>query len=260
ESVRVGTGTPMTLSNGTRLGPYEILAPLGAGGMGEVYVAEDNRLDRKVALKLLPTQFSADADRVRPFVQEAKPASAMNHPKILTINDIGTHEGAPYIVSELLEGETLQQRGEQEPIPVRKATDYALQIARGLAAAHGKGIIHRDLKPENLFICQDGRVKILDFGLAKLKASSPARGIGPETPTLAQTQPGVVMGTVAYMSPEQVRGQDADHRADIFSFGAILYEMVTGKRAFLGETAAETMTAILKQDPPGIGETNRQVS
>jgi eukaryotic-like serine/threonine-protein kinase len=251
---------PMALFNGTRLGPYEIVAPLGAGGMGEVYLAEDTRLDRKVALKLLPTQFTADADRVRRFVQEAKAASALNHPNILTIYDIGTHEGAPYIVSELLEGETLRQRGEQEPIPVRKAMDYAVQIVRGLTAAHGKGIVHRDLKPENLFICQDGRVKILDFGLAKLKASSSARGIGPETPTLAQTQPGVVMGTVAYMSPEQVRGQDADHRADIFAFGVILYEMVAGKRAFVGETAAETMTAILKQDPPAMAETNRQVS
>src|SRR5262249_43966078 len=157
-----------------------------------------------------------------------------------------THEGAPYLVSELLEGETLRQRVESGVLPVRKVIDYALQIVRGLAAAHGKGIVHRDLKPENLFICQDGRVKILDFGLAKLKAPDGIGGTGPEIPTLAQTEPGVVMGTVAYMSPEQVRGQGADHRADIFAFGAVLYEMTTGKRTFQGETAAETMTAILK--------------
>ncbi len=241
----------MALSAGTRLGPYEILVPLGAGGMGEVYRARDTRLGREVAVKVLPAAFSADPDRLRRFEQEAQAASALNHPNILTIYDVGTHDAAPYVVSEFLDGETLRERLAGAMLPVRKAIDYGIQIAEGLAAAHEKGIVHRDLKPENLFVTKGGRVKILDFGLAKL--TRPETGSGPltEVPTLtAGTEPGVVMGTVGYMSPEQVRGQRADPRSDIFAFGAILYEMLSGKRAFRGDSAVETMNAILKEDVP----------
>ena len=251
----------MTLSSGSHLGPYEILSPLGAGGMGVVYRAKDSRLDREVAIKVLPTDFAKDADRLRRFEQEARAVARLNHPNILIVHDIGTHEGSPYIVSELLEGETLRERIEQGAQPARKAIDVALQMARGLAAAHEKGILHRDLKPENLFITQDGRIKILDFGLAKLKPPKLGGMVDTEAPTnVPQTDPGVIMGTVGYMSPEQVRGQEADHRSDIFAFGAILYEMLTGKRAFWGETAAETMTAILKAEPPELAETNSNLA
>jgi Tol biopolymer transport system component len=239
---------------GTRFGHYEILAPIGAGGMGEVYRARDSRLGRDVAIKVLPADFAQDADRLRRFEQEARAAGRLNHPNILIVHDIGTHDGAPYIVAELLEGETLRERIEQGALPLRKVTDFALQMARGLAAAHDKQIIHRDLKPENVFVTRDGRVKILDFGLAKSQPMN-IEAVG-DAPTAA-TQPGVVMGTVGYMSPEQVRGQDADPRSDIFSFGTILYEMLSGRRAFRRETAAETMTAILKEDPPPLAETNR---
>jgi TolB-like protein/Tfp pilus assembly protein PilF len=241
----------VSLLPGVRLGPYEVLAPLGAGGMGEVYRARDTRLNRDVAIKVLPASFSADPDRLRRFEQEARAASALNHPNILTIHDFGSEGAAPYVVSELLEGETLREKLAGGRLPVRKALDYAAQITRGLAAAHEKGIVHRDLKPENLLVTKDGRVKILDFGLAKL--THPERGAGPltEVPTQTRgTEPGVVMGTVGYMSPEQVRGQLADSRSDIFSFGAVLYEMLTGGRAFRGDTAVETMNAILKEDPP----------
>jgi serine/threonine-protein kinase len=250
--------TSMSLSPGSRLGPYEIVSPLGAGGMGEVYRARDTRLHREVAIKVLPASFSQDADRLRRFEQEARAASALNHPNILTIHDFGSEGAAPYVVSELLEGETLREKLGGGRIPVRKALDYASQIARGLAAAHEKGIVHRDLKPENLFVTKDGRVKILDFGLAKL--THPERGAGSLSEVLTAalgTEPGVVMGTAGYMSPEQVRGQPADHRSDIFSFGAVLYEMLTGKRAFGGDTAVETMSAILRDDPP---EPSRAVS
>ena len=252
----------MALSAGTQLGPYEVLSPLGAGGMGEVYRARDTRLGREVAIKVLPAAFSADADRLRRFEQEARAAGMLNHPNILTIYDIGTHEGSPYMVSELLEGEELRQPLNEGALSVRQAIDYAQQIARGLAAAHEKGITHRDLKPENLFITRDGRLKILDFGLAKLRPPMLIGGVDTNLPTVSapQTEPGVVMGTVGYMSPEQVRGQDVDHRSDIFAFGAILYEMLAGERAFWGETAAETMTAILKQEPSELTATNRQVS
>jgi eukaryotic-like serine/threonine-protein kinase len=243
----------MALAAGTRLGPYEILAPLGAGGMGEVYRARDPRLGREVALKVLPATFSADADWLRRFEQEARAASALNHPNILTIHDIGTHGGSPYVVSELLEGETLRERLSGGALPARKAVDYAIQVAEGLAAAHEKGIVHRDLKPENLFVTRDGRVKILDFGLAKLTRSETPSGPQTEAPTAAPaTEPGVVMGTVGYMSPEQVRGQATDHRSDLFAFGASLYEMLTGRRAFRGNSAVETMNAILKDEPPVI--------
>jgi Tol biopolymer transport system component/tRNA A-37 threonylcarbamoyl transferase component Bud32 len=249
----------MNLAPGTKLGPYEIVSLLGAGGMGEVYRARDSRLKREVAIKVLPQALSLDADRLRRFEQEALATAALNHPNILAVFDIGTYEGAPYVVSELLEGETLRERLRGGSIAMRKTLDYALQIAHGLAAAHEKGIIHRDLKPENLFITKDGRLKILDFGLAKLTQPEPAGRTALATATQA-TEAGVVMGTAGYMSPEQVRGVTVDPRSDIFSFGAILYEMLSGKRAFHGETAADTMSAILKEDPPDFNETNRNVS
>ncbi len=250
----------MTLAAGSRLGPYEILGQIGAGGMGEVYRAKDPRLSREVAIKVLPASFSADADRLRRFEQEAKAAGVLNHPNITAVYDIGEVDGAPYVVQELLEGETLRSVLAGGRIAQRKAIDYATQIAHGLAAAHEKGIVHRDLKPENLFVTKDGRVKILDFGLAKL--TQVGEGSGPQTnlPTAAGTEPGVVMGTLGYMSPEQVKGKPADARSDIFSFGAILYEMLSGKRAFHADSAGETMAAILKEDPPDLSVTNQNIS
>jgi serine/threonine protein kinase len=249
----------MNLAPGTKLGPYEIVSLLGAGGMGEVYRARDSRLKREVAIKVLPQALSLDADRLRRFEQEALATAALNHPNILAVFDIGTHQGAPYVVSELLEGETLRDRLRSGPLATRKALDHATQMALGLAAAHEKGIIHRDLKPENLFITKDGRVKILDFGLAKLTQPDPT--VHSSLPTMTHaTEAGVVMGTAGYMSPEQVRGVAVDARSDIFSFGAILYEMLSGKRAFHGETSADTMSAILKEDPPDLTATGRNVS
>ncbi|HUO17327.1 MAG TPA: protein kinase [Verrucomicrobiae bacterium] len=243
----------VTLTSGTKLGDYEVKSLLGSGGMGEVYRARDSRLGRDVAIKVLPPLLSADSERLRRFEQEARAAAALNHPNILAVFQMGTYEGAPYLVSELLEGETLREPIRRGRLAVRKAIDYGVQIARGLAAAHEKGIVHRDLKPENLFVTKDGRVKILDFGLAKL--TQPQSGSEHDAPTLTEgTEAGVVMGTVGYMSPEQVRGQTADHRADIFAFGAILYEMLAGKRAFQKPTSPETMTAILNEDPPGISQ------
>ncbi|MGB6251454.1 MAG: serine/threonine-protein kinase, partial [Terriglobales bacterium] len=234
----------MALTPGTKLGPYEIQSLIGSGGMGEVYRAHDSRLNRTVAIKVLPTSYSADAERLQRFVQEARAAAALNHPNILSIFDIGEASGAPYIVSELLEGQTLRERIRSGPLSSRKAIDYALQVARGLAAAHEKGIVHRDLKPENLFLTHDDRVKILDFGLAKL--TRPENEAGADAATVqVNTEPGQIMGTAGYMSPEQVRGKPADHRSDIFSFGSILYEMLSGQRAFRGESPAETMSAIL---------------
>jgi serine/threonine protein kinase len=251
----------MGLAAGTRLGPYEIQSALGAGGMGEVYRARDPRLGRDVAIKVLPVAFSADPDRLRRFEQEARATGALNHPNILAIYDIGaTAEQAPYIVSELLEGDTLRDRLSAGALPVRKALDYARQTAQGLAVAHAKGIVHRDLKPENLFVTKDGRIKILDFGLAKL---TEADAVGAQQTSLqttpAGTEPGLIMGTMGYMSPEQVRAQATDHRSDLFSFGAILYEMLSGKRAFKGETPADTMSAILNAEPPDLTETNRTI-
>ncbi|HEY3155683.1 MAG TPA: protein kinase [Candidatus Eisenbacteria bacterium] len=247
----------MTIANGTLLGPYEILSLLGAGGMGEVYRARDTRLGREVAVKVLPQGFASDPDRLRRFEQEARAAGHLDHPNILVIHDVGTHAGSPYLVTELLEGETLRARMGGNALPPRKAIDYALQIARGLAAAHERGLVHRDLKPENLFVLRDGRVKILDFGIAKLtrpeepgRPASAAEGAGP-TATI-DTDPGLVMGTAGYMAPEQVRGLPTDHRSDIFAFGAILYEMLSGRRAFRGDTNAETMTSILREEPPEI--------
>jgi serine/threonine protein kinase/Tol biopolymer transport system component len=240
----------MTISTGTRLGRFEIRAKIGEGGMGEVYRARDEKLSRDVAIKVLPESLASDSDRLLRFEKEAEAAGALNHPNILAVYDVGTRDGSPYIVSELLAGEELREQLHGIPFSARKTIDYAQQIAHGLAAAHDKGITHRDLKPENLFVTTDGRIKILDFGLAKLK---PQVGdvISSQVATVKQiTNPGTVMGTVGYMSPEQVRGQNADHRSDIFSFGSILYELLSGQRAFQRDTTAETMTAILKEDPP----------
>ena len=241
------------------LGPFRILEKIGAGGMGVVYRARDDRLSRDVAIKVLPPALSRDSVRLRRFEQEARAAAALNHPNILAIYDIGTEDGAPYIVAELLEGESLHDRLRAGPLAVRQAIDVALQVALGLAAAHEKGIVHRDLKPGNIFITRDGRAKILDFGLAKLTRTEPVSS-APDAVTLtSDSVSGAVIGTVGYMSPEQVRGFEVDHRSDIFSFGSILYEMLTGKRAFRRDTAADTMSAILTVDPPELTETQRVV-
>jgi eukaryotic-like serine/threonine-protein kinase len=250
----------MALTSGTKLGPYEILAALGAGGMGEVYRAKDTRLGREVALKILPESFARDADRLRRFEQEARAVAALNHPNILAIHDIGEQGGSPFLVSELLEGESLRAALDRGALPQRKTIEYGVQIAHGLAAAHEKGIVHRDLKPENVFITKDGRIKILDFGLAKLAQTM---GVAPDEVTLTgaqHTAAGVVMGTASYMAPEQVRGEGADPRTDIFAFGAVLYEMLSGVRAFRRDTAAETMTAVLKDDPPELSDPGRMVA
>lgn len=248
----------MKLKAGDVLGPYEIVAAIGAGGMGEVYRAKDTRLGREVAIKVLPAEYSSDSERLRRFEQEAKAASILNHPNILSVFDIGTTDGSSYVVSELLIGETLRERIGGAPIGPRKLIEYALQIAHGLAAAHDKGIIHRDLKPENIFLTKDGRVKILDFGLAKLMLPEPVSGGKSQLVTIDPgTTPGIVLGTVGYMSPEQVRGREVDHRSDLFSFGAILYEMATGKRAFQRDSTADTMSAILKEDPVYPSSTNK---
>ena len=225
------SGLCIALVPGTKLGDYEIVKLLGSGGMGEVYRARDTRLARDVAIKVLPAFYSSDPDRLRRFEQEARAAAALNHSNILAVFQMGTYDGAPYLVSELLEGSTLREHLVRGPMPFRKAIDIGAQVARGLAAAHEKGIVHRDLKPENLFVTKDGRVKILDFGLAKLiqpSSSSSHSALMAST----ETEAGTVMGTVGYMAPEQVRGRTIDHRADVFAFGAILHEMLSGKRAF----------------------------
>jgi Tol biopolymer transport system component len=237
----------MTLAIGTHIGPYEIVGWLGAGGMGEVYRARDPRLARDVAIKLIAQTFSSDANRVSRFEQEARAAGQLNHPNILAMYDVGVHAGTAYIVSELLEGESLRSRLQGGALSARKAVDYARQIAEGLAAAHEKGIVHRDLKPDNLFIVGEGRIKILDFGLAKLVQSKDEANR--QTVMATETEPGTVMGTVGYMSPEQVRGEVLDAGSDLFSFGTILHEMLTGQAPFSRATAAETMTAVLKEEP-----------
>ena len=244
----------MALAAGTKLDGYEILGPLGAGAMGEVYRARDPALRREVAVKVLASLVALDPDRQLRFEQEARAAAALDHPNILAVHRFGVFQGAPYLISELLAGESLRQALQRGPLPVRKAVDYAVQIAHGLAAAHDKGIVHRDLKPENLFVTKDGRIKILDFGLAKLIHLQTDSG-GDATTVPRRTDPGMVMGTAGYMSPEQVRGQPVDHRTDNFAFGIILYEMLTGKRAFHRSTSAETMTAILNDEPPALSQT-----
>jgi Tol biopolymer transport system component len=244
------------LSPGTSLGPYEVVAQIGAGGMGEVYRARDTDLGRDVAIKVLPAAYSADPDRLRRFEQEARAVGALNHPNVLAVYGFGKHDSAPYVVSELLDGETLRDRLAAGAIPSRKAIDYSLQIAQGLAAAHEKGVVHRDLKPENVFVTRDGRVKLLDFGLAKLTHANGKN----DTSVPTMTEPGVVMGTVGYMSPEQARGLAADHRTDIFSFGTVLYEMLSGTKAFTGGSAVETLNAILTRDPPELASSGAVVS
>ena len=238
----------MPLAPGTKLGPYEIVGPLGAGGMGEVYRARDSRLERDVAVKILPGEFSAEPTRRARFEREARAAGQLNHPNILAVFDVGTHEGMPYIVSELLEGETLRDRLRNGALPKRKAVEYGALVARALGTAQEKGITHRDVKPENIFVCSDGQVKILDFGLARLSARE---GLDSDaTISLTQqTAAGVVLGTASYMSPEQARGFPADGRSDIFSLGAVLYEMLAGQRPFLGATFADLVTFILKEEP-----------
>jgi hypothetical protein len=249
----------MPLTPGVRLGPYEIVSPIGAGGMGDVYQARDTRLGRDVAIKVLPVEFAADPERLRRFEQEALAVAALDHPNILALYDVGTHEGSPYIVTELLEGESLRERLSGGAMPVRKAVELAVQIAQGLAAAHAKGIVHRDLKPGNVFLSKDGVVKILDFGIAKLVAPRSLAEPAQATTVVEATEAGTTLGTVGYMSPEQVRGQSVDHRTDIFSFGCVLYEMLSGTRAFSRDTAADTMSAILHEDPAPLGGTGREV-
>jgi len=245
----------MALTPGEKVGPYEVVSQLGEGGMGEVYRANDSRLHRAVALKVIGLTGS-DGDRLRRFEQEARSIAALNHPNIVAIYDVGTHGEVPYLVTELLEGETLRERLNRGPIPVRKAIEISTQIAQALSAAHERGIVHRDLKPENVYLTKDGHTKLLDFGLAKEQSSGAATGM---TVTSAQTTPGTVMGTVGYMSPEQVRGMPADHRSDIFSFGTVLYEMLSGKRAFTGGSSVETMHAILNQEPAEIDTTTVRI-
>src|SRR4030081_559138 len=249
----------MGLPRGIKLGFYEIVSPLGVGGMGEVYRARDESLGREVAIKVLPKELASDPDRLRRFEQEARAAAALNHPNILAVYGFSmTEDHAPYLIAELLLGQTLRERLQQGEIPARKAIEFALQITRGLAAAHARGIVHRDLKPENLFLTRDGVVKILDFGLAKLTGPVTT---GPQgsMATVSVTEPGVVLGTAGYMSPEQVRGQALDHRTDIFSLGAVFYEVLSGKRAFQGTTAADTMSAILKEEPAELSSTGRNL-
>jgi serine/threonine protein kinase len=271
----------MSLEPGVRLGSYEVVAPIGAGGMGEVYKARDTKLDRDVAVKVLPEHLAKDPDALARFEREAKAVAALSHPNILAIHDFGTHEGTAYAVAELLEGETLRARLEESgALAPKKVVQIAADIARGLAAAHDKSIVHRDLKPENVFLTTDGQVKILDFGLAKqlvaptdqdagrteLRSASDADQASvratsaAEAATELQTDPGMVMGTVGYMAPEQVRGHHADARSDIFALGCVLFEMATGGRAFQRETNAETMTAILREEPPELATDGRTVS
>jgi TolB-like protein len=238
----------MSLSPGTRLGPYEIVAPLGAGGMGEVYKARDPRLGRDVAIKVLPESFAADPSRLKRFEQEARAVAALSHPNILAIFDIGTGDH-PFLITELLDGETLRAAIERGPLGLKRTTDLALQFIAGLSAAHGRGIVHRDLKPDNLFVTRDGIVKILDFGLAK---HDDAAFTGEAGATIAATSAGLILGTVGYMAPEQVRGEHADPRSDLFAVGTILYEMISGQRAFHGDSPADTMSAVLREQPPDL--------
>ena len=247
----------MPLTPGQRVGSYEVVAPIGAGGMGEVYRAVDTKLGRPVALKVLPARFAADADRLHRFEQEARTTGLLNHPNILTVHDVGHAEGHPYLVSELLEGESLRERLQRGPLGAERVVGLAAQAARGLAAAHARGVVHRDFKPDNIFITRDGRVKILDFGIAKL-VQSEGQGLDQLT-TAAGTAAGAVVGTAAYMSPEQVAGRVVDARSDLFSFGVVLYEMLTGRRPFSGNSPIETMTAVLHDDPAPLFSSDRNI-
>jgi predicted Ser/Thr protein kinase len=246
----------MTLAAGSRIGAYEILSLLGAGGMGEVYRARDAKLGREIAVKVLPAGVSADPGRRQRFEQEARSASALNHPGIVTIYDIGSADGVIYIAMELVEGRTLRDLLAEQPLPIRKLLEIGAQAAEGLAKAHAAGIVHRDLKPENLMITKDGFVKILDFGLAKLAEPVSEQVSVLPTAIAPPTEPGTVMGTAGYMSPEQASGRPLDFRSDQFSLGAILYEMVTGARAFQRKTGAETLVAIMREEPEPIGQLN----
>src|SRR3954452_4567355 len=246
----------MPLQPGDHLGPYEIAGFVGAGGMGGVYRARDPRLNRDVAIKVLHASVAADPERLRRFTAEAQAVAALNHPNVLTIYEVGTQGEHPFIATELLEGATLRPTLEAGALPLSKAIDYARQTAAGLAAAHAKGVAHRDIKPENLFLTVDGRIKILDFGLAKTYTMS-QHAATEATHLQTGTSPGTVMGTVGYMSPEQVRARPTDHRTDIFSLGVVLYEMLAGRRPFGGDSAVETMNAILTANPPDIGPPGR---
>jgi serine/threonine protein kinase len=240
----------MALAAGTRLGPYEIVSSLGAGGMGEVYRARDPRLGRDVAIKVIGGEGPPAPERLRRFEQEARSVAALQHPHILAVHDVGTHDGRPYVVFELLDGETLRERLSRGALPVRKAVEVAVQICDGLAAAHAHGVVHRDLKPENVFLVRESGVKLLDFGLAKLLEA--AEEGGSEAATATATDRGTWVGTPGYVSPEQLRGQGATARSDVFALGAVLYEMLTGQRAFKGATKADTLAAILEKDPPAM--------
>ncbi|HEX5048077.1 MAG TPA: protein kinase [Gammaproteobacteria bacterium] len=246
----------MRLAAGTRFGPYEIVAPLGAGGMGEVYRARDTRLGRDVAIKVLPAHSSSEPNALARFEREARVIAALSHPNLIAIHDVGNVDGTAFAVMELLEGATLRDRLAAGEIGLVRGIDWALQVAQGLAAAHERDVVHRDLKPENVFITEDGNVKILDFGLARRATPEPPAPGGPKR---ALTGTGIVIGTVGYLSPEQTRGFPADHRSDIFAFGLLLYEVVTGRRAFDRETATETMAAVLRDEPPPIAECGRKV-
>jgi len=242
----------MPLLPGDKLGRYEILAPIGEGGMGEVYRARDTRLERDVAVKVLPVQTAANLERLRRFAQEARASAALEHPNIVAVHDIGTYDTQPYIVSELLDGEPLNRRISGRPIPVDDLLELGVQIADGLDAAHARGIVHRDLKPANLFVTARGQVKILDFGLARVDVGHPGE---PDRETMLRddprvsstTDPGVAVGTIPYMSPEQARGEPVDGRSDLFSLGLVLYEMATGARAFDGPATAVIFDAILNR-------------
>jgi serine/threonine protein kinase len=249
----------MAVTAGTRLGPYEILEPVGSGGMGEVYRARDPRLGRDVAVKLIATDGTPSPDRLRRFETEARAAAQLSHPNVVTLFDVGTHEGVPYLVLELLDGCTLREVLQRQPPTLRQAVAWALEVARGLAAAHERGIVHRDLKPDNVFLTRDGRVKVLDFGLAKLREPAPG-GRSSERATATETRPGHILGTAGYMAPEQVRGETADARSDVFSLGAVLYEMATRRRPFPRASDAEALAAVLRDEPAPPSSLNAAVT